>query len=163
MTRRNFAAYAGLAGAAVLMTITPAMAAGKPDFSGEWKLNIDKSNFGPMPPPTSMTQSVVHTDPDLKITTAQNGADGEYTLNAVYSTDGKEVKNDFRGNEAKSVAKWDGDALVIDTKLDFQGTEVTLKATWKLSEDGKTLNVATKIMTPQGDFDLASVFDKSVK
>jgi hypothetical protein len=52
---------------------------------------------------------------------------------------------------------------VIDTKLDFQGTEVTLKATWKLSEDGKTLNVATKIMTPQGDFDLASVFDKSVK
>ena len=162
MTRRNFAMYAGLACAAVL-TITPAMAAGKPDFSGEWKLNIDKSNFGPMPPPTSMTQVIVHAEPQLKVTTNQDGAEGASTTNATYTTDGKESKNDFRGNETKSVAKWDGDSLVIDTKVDFQGTEITLKAVWKMADDGKSLNVATKIMTPQGDFDLASVFDKVVK
>jgi hypothetical protein len=161
MTRRNFALFAGLACAAALTV--PAMAAGKPDFSGDWKLNVDKSNFGPMPPPTSSTQKVDHQDPLLKVTAVQSAMDGDHTDIFAYKTDGTESKNDFRGSEAKSVAKWDADTLVIDTKVDFQGTEVTLKATWKLSDDGKTLNVATKIMTPQGDFDLASVFDKVTK
>ena len=89
--------------------------------------------------------------------------DGDHTDKAAYTTDGKESKNDFRGTPAKSVAKWEGDTLTIDTKVDFQGTEITLKATWKLSEDGKTLNASTKIMTPQGDFDMAQVLDKVTK
>lgn len=161
MTRRDMARFAGLACAALLAI--PAMAAGKPDFSGEWKLNVDKSNFGPMPPPTSMTRTIEHKDPDLNMVTSQSGADGDVTLKAKYSTDGKETKNDFRGAEAKSVAKWDGDTLVIDTKLDFQGMEITLKESWKMSEDGKTLNANTKIVTPQGDFDLSSVLEKVAK
>lgn len=156
MTRRNFALYAGLA--AVLSI--PAMAAGKPDFSGEWKLNVDKSDFGPMPPPTSQVQKIDHKDPVIKINTAQSGAEGDVVMDAAYTTDGKESKNNIRGAEAKSVAKWDGDALLIDTKLDFQGMEITLKMSMKMSEDGKSINSKTKIMTPQGDFDLASVFEK---
>ena len=162
MTRRNFALYAGLACAAAVLTV-PAMAAGKPDFSGEWKLNVDKSNFGPIPPPTSQTQKIDHKDPVIKITTAQNGMDGEYTTDATYTTDGKESKNNMRGADTKSIAKWDGDALAIDTKLDYQGMEITVKATMKLSEDGKTINSATKIVTPQGDFDLVYVLDKVAK
>ena len=158
MTRRTFALSVGLACAAML-TI-PAMAAGKPDFSGDWKLNVDKSDFGPIPPPTSMTQKIDHKDPVLKVTTSQSAMDGDHTDSATYSTDGTESKNDFRGTAAKSIAKWDGEALVIDTKVDFQGTEVTLKATWKLSEDGKTIKATTKIMTPQGDFEMAQVLDK---
>ncbi|HEY3741572.1 MAG TPA: hypothetical protein VGL53_17085 [Bryobacteraceae bacterium] len=130
------------------------------DFTGEWKLNIDKSNFGPVPPPTSETQKVDHHDPALKVTTISSGMDGDHTDNAAYATDGSESSNDFRGSAAKSVAKWEGDTLVISTKVDYQGMEITLKSGWKLSDDGKTLNVATKIMTPQGDFDLANVFDK---
>ena len=162
MTRRNLALYAGLACAAAVLTV-PAMAAGKPDFSGEWKLNVDKSNFGPMPPPTSQTQKIDHKEPVIKITTAQNGMDGEYTMDATYTTDGKESKNNMRGADAKSIAKWDGDSLAIDTKLDFQGMEITIKVNMKLSEDGKTINSTSKIMTPQGDFDLASVLEKVTK
>ena len=156
MTRRNFALYAGLA--AVLSI--PAMAADRPDFSGEWKLNVDKSDFGPMPPPTSQVQKIDHKDPVIKINTAQSGAEGDVVVDAAYTTDGKESKNNIRGAEAKSIAKWEGDALLIDTKLDFQGMEITLKMSMKLSDDGKAINSKTKIMTPQGDFDLASVFEK---
>jgi hypothetical protein len=162
MTRRNFAMYAGLACAAAVLTV-PAMAAGKPDFSGEWKLNVDKSNFGPVPPPTSQTRKIDHKEPTIKIVTAQNGMDGEYTTDLTYTTDGKESKNNVRGAEAKSVAKWDGDALAVDTKLDYQGMEITIKTSMKLSDDGKTINETTKIMTPQGDFDLASVLEKVTK
>jgi hypothetical protein len=53
--------------------------------------------------------------------------------------------------------------LAIDTKIDYQGMEITLKMTLKLSEDGKTINATTKIMTPQGDFDMASVLEKVAK
>lgn len=151
--------YAGLACAAVVLT-TPAMAAGKPDFTGEWKLNVDKSTFGPIPPPTSQTQKIDHKDPVIKITTAQNGMDGEYTTDATYTTDGKESKNNVRGADTKSVVKWDGDVLAMDTKLDYQGMEITLKVTMKMAEDGKTINNVTKIMTPQGDFDMATVLEK---
>ena len=38
----------------------------KTDFSGTWKLNTGKSDFGPMPPPDSMTQKITHQDPSLK-------------------------------------------------------------------------------------------------
>lgn len=154
--------YAGLACVAAVLTV-PAMAAGKPDFSGEWKLNVDKSNFGPIPPPTTQTQKIDHKEPVIKIVTAQNGMDGESTTDATYTTDGKESKNNMRGSEAKSIAKWDGDALMIDTKVDFQGMEITVKMSMKLSDDGKIINAATKIMTPQGDFDLTSVLEKVAK
>jgi hypothetical protein len=35
----------------------------KTDFSGTWKLNAGKSDFGPMPPPDSMTEKITHADP----------------------------------------------------------------------------------------------------
>ena len=159
MTRRNFARYAGLACAAAIFSLS-AMAAGKPDFSGEWKLNVDKSDFGPIPPPTSMVQKIDHKDPVIKISTAQSDMNGDNTTDATYTTDGKESKNNVRGAEAKSIAKWDGDALAIDTKVDYQGMEITLKVSMTLSADGKTINSKTKIMTPQGDFDMATVLDK---
>ena len=156
MTRRNFAV---MVCAAALATV-PAMAAGKPDFTGEWKLNIDKSDFGPMPPPSSQTQKIDHKDPVLKITTAQSGADGDYTTDATYTTDGKEAKNNMRGADTKSICKWDGDVLVMDTKLDFQGMEIALKTTMKMADDGKSINAKTKISTPQGDFELATLLEK---
>ena len=155
MNRRNFA----LCVAGALLSVS-AMAADKPDFSGEWKLNIDKSDFGPMPPPSSQTQKIDHKDPILKISTVQSGADGDSTVDASYTTDGKESKNSMRGMDAKSVAKWDGDALLIDTKLDYQGMDINFKMSMKMSADGKTINTKTKIATPQGDFDLTAILEK---
>jgi hypothetical protein len=139
-----------------------AFAAGKPDFSGEWKLNVARSDFGAVPPPSSQTMKIDHKDPALKVVSTQIGAaDGDTTMSATYSTDGKETKNDYRGAPLRSVANWDGGVLVINTKVDFQGATSTIKATWKLSDDGKTLTVNTSISTPQGAFDIKSVFEKA--
>jgi hypothetical protein len=132
----------------------------KSDFSGNWKLNVDKSNFGPVPPPTSMTLQVDHKDPVLKTVTNQNGMDGEYTINATYTTDGKESKNDFRGVPASSTAKCDGAAMLVNTKLEVQGMAIEIKANWQLSADGKVMNQVAKIATPQGDFDLTQVLER---
>lgn len=141
---------------------TPAAAAmsGKPNFTGEWKLNIAKSSFGPMPPPTSQTLKIKHTDPEIVSVTDQDGADGKTSVTIKYKTDGTESTNDIRGSKAKSAGKWEGDALVVVTKLDFQGMDITLNNNMKLAADGKTMNTVTKIITPQGEFEQAYLFEK---
>src|ERR1700735_3038359 len=74
-----------------------ALAADKPDFSGSWKMDADKSVFGPMPPPTSMTRKVVHSDPALSVEQSQSGPQGDQNTTMKYSTDGKETTNSMMG------------------------------------------------------------------
>ncbi len=145
---------------AVLFAATSATAFAKPNFTGEWKLDADKSNFGPMPPPDKFNLSVKHTDPEIEITTDQAGAQGEDKSTAKYKTDGSESVNQMRGMDVKSKASWEGDKLKIAAKLDMGGTEITLDQTWILSEDGKTLTNALKINSPQGEFEISYVLKK---
>jgi hypothetical protein len=39
----------------------------KPNFTGEWQLNLSKSNYGSMPAPTSLLRKMTHNDPSLEI------------------------------------------------------------------------------------------------
>ena len=137
-----------------------AMAADKPDFSGNWKMDADKSVFGPMPPPTSMTLKVTHKDPDLSVEQAQSGAQGDQTMSFKYSTDGKETTNSLMGNDVKSKANWDGKTLVIVSNANFGGADVKLTNKYSLSDDGKTLTNSLSISAPQGDFDMTYILVK---
>jgi hypothetical protein len=137
-----------------------AVAGDKPDFSGSWKMDADKSVFGPMPPPTSMSCKIDHKDPDLNIVQSQSGAQGDQTMTFKYSTDGKETTNSLMGNDVKSKAAWDGKTLVVNSSLDAGGTQVKLTSKYSLSDDGKTLTQALSISAPQGDFDLTYVLVK---
>ena len=65
-----------------MMLLAAGLAIAKPNFTGDWKLDADKSNFGPMPPPTSMSLDIDHTDPNLKIVTKQSGAQGDLEYEA---------------------------------------------------------------------------------
>ena len=131
-----------------------------PNFSGEWKLNAGKSDFGPMPAPEKLLMKVDHKDPALTVKNEQTTQQGESKTEQVYTTDGKENKNKNRNNEMISKLKWEGDALTIDSKLDFQGNEVSLKDNWTLSSDGKVLTIKRKIVAPQGEFETIQVLDK---
>ncbi|MGA3189479.1 MAG: hypothetical protein ABSF22_20430 [Bryobacteraceae bacterium] len=133
-----------------------AMAADKPDFSGNWKMDADKSTFGPTPPPTSMTSKIDHKDPDLSIETTSN----DQTTTSKYSTDGKETTNQMMGNDVKSTAQWEGKVLVVKSAANFGGADVKLVSKYSLSEDGKTLTQALSISAPQGDFDMNIVLVK---
>lgn len=133
----------------------------KPNFTGDWTLNADKSNLGPMPPPSSMTLKVDHHDPSLTATqTVVGGAQGDQTSTLKVTTDGKETTNDMMGQPAKTTAKWDGDALVIDIGMEVQGTEIKLTQKYSLASDGKTLTNNMHIVAPQGEFDIVYVMDK---
>ena len=133
----------------------------KTDFSGTWKLNTGKSDFGPMPPPDSRTDKITHQDPSLKASVATTGGmRGDRTYDVSYTTDGKECVNHVADDEFKSTVKWEGDELVLDTKGSFGGTDFTSNERWTLSADGKTLTRAAHISSAMGEADMKLVFEK---
>jgi hypothetical protein len=135
---------------------TMAMAADKPDFSGNWKADLEKSTFGPQGPPSSATSKITHKDPDLTVESTTN----DQTQTFKYTTDGKETTNSFMGNDMKSKAVWEGKTLVVTSTMDMGGAAVKLVGKYSLSDDGKTLTQALNISTPQGDFDMNIVLVK---
>lgn len=151
----------GLILAGLLFLAAGVSAQGKPDFSGDWKLNIAKSNFGQMPAPTSLTQKITHADPSLKVQTAQSGDFGDFNSDFSFTTDGKECQNAM-GDLFKmtSTVKWDGDILLFDNKMDFQGNAMTGTDKWALSPDGKTITVQRHFNGPMGEGDAVIVLEK---
>ncbi len=144
--------------AAFAMTFLAAQSQAAANFSGEWKLNLAKSDYGPIQQfaPEFMVRTVKHDDPAFQISTHQKGAAGEVTTEVKYTTDGKPAEN----KGSKGSAKWDGDKLVIDSVRDANGAEIKTHEVWVLSADGKTLTSTNHISVPQGDFDVSLVFDK---
>ena len=142
------------------MTVA-ALGADKPDFSGNWKLNVSKSDLGQMPVPDKWEMKVEHKDPALKSVTTSVGQMGERVMEANYKTDGTETINKGFGNsETKSTAKWDGSILAIATQAEFQGNKMEILSRWNLAADGKTLTVEQTMKSDRGEFTTKRVLDK---
>jgi hypothetical protein len=132
------------------------------NFSGDWKMNVSKSDFGPTAAqaPEVLTRSIKHNDPALEIATHQKGAQGETNSQLKYTTDGKECVNKLPQGEAKGTAKWQGDNLVVESVREAQGVEIKARETWTLSDGGKVLTILNHVTIPQGELDLKYVFEK---
>jgi type 1 fimbria pilin len=138
-----------------------ALAADKPNFSGDWKLNAAKSNFGPLPAPATYTRKVTHAEPSITIEDTQTGSvAGDQHDRRSYTTDGTEISYQANGADVKAGLTWDGDALQINAKASIQGMDIVIKDKIALSDGGKTMTDSVHIATPQGEIDLTLVFDK---
>jgi hypothetical protein len=130
------------------------------DFSGAWKLNLAQSSFGQMPAPSSLEQTITQDASTVKAAVKQVSDFGEMAFDFAFTTDGKESTNDAGGMQFKTVSKWDGPALLVDTTMDLQGSPLTMKDRWTLSADGKQLLVDRKVESPMGPGEAKIVFDK---
>jgi len=145
---------------AVISILAGVAAGAAPNLSGDWKLSPAKSEFGQMPAPSSMTQKVTHAEPKITLAVKQVSDMGEFEFTATYSTDGKETTNQFADNESKSVAKWDGDTLLIETKGKFGDSDFTMKDKWTVSADGKVLTINRHFSSSFGEGDQKLVLEK---
>lgn len=132
----------------------------EPNLSGEWRLNLAKSNYGMFPAPLSMTRSIVHDGVGLSLSSVQKSGQGDVSSKLRYTTDGKEVINKVMGGESKGSAQWIGDKLVIESAREFQGVTLKQKEIWSVSEDGKLLTVDAHVTLPNGEFDVKQVFER---
>ena len=148
----------------LILSLTAALtllaAQAKPNFSGEWKVNTSKSNFGPLPPPAGMSETIAHQQESVKIALVTTTGDGEMVVALQYTTDGKESVNQVGAAKMRTVGEWVGDTLVLKSKADFGQGELTIVERWDLSEDGKVLTARVHLSGSQGDADQNLRFEK---
>lgn len=146
-----------LAFAAIAFSTTAA-AADKPDFSGDWKMNATKTNYGGIPAPTLFTRKIVQTASAIDITEVQAGGMNDRTITRKMTTDGKPTTVDINGAPVDMSASWDGNDLVATTEISGIGLKFTDHMS--LSTDGKELTSKIAIASSQGDAEITVVFDR---
>lgn len=132
----------------------------KPNFSGEWKMNAAKSDFGPMPAPDKYIRKIDHQEPNWKFALTQAGQQGEFTTEGTCTTDGKECSYKTQFGEIKYTMKWDGKQMVVNAKFNIQGNDITSVDKYSLADDGKTVTINGSFQSPQGAFDRKIVLEK---
>jgi hypothetical protein len=148
---------------ALCAAMTVAAAADHPNFSGTWRLDTEKSQFGKgYRVPTRQIDTIVHHDPELEVTQDEEYATIPKELHGTmkYTTDGKVCTNVILGYTFTSTVKWDGSELVVDSKSDYEDTPIRLLDHWSLSADGKVLTVHRHFESPSRKVDQVLVFEK---
>lgn len=135
----------------------PAYSQAKPDFTGTWKLNTQKSGFGGDPMPESITATVEHKNDRFKYV-AEGVAGGQPFHEEVdIAIDGKEhpAPGDFPGT---IMVKWDGAVLVSVMKSDDGAFALTARL--RLSGDGKVVTRQVERKSPEGESKHAEIYEK---
>jgi hypothetical protein len=132
-------------------------AAGKPDFSGTWKMDSQKSDFGPLPVPSKYERVIEHTSPTVHVVTHQAMGSGDQTIETRFRTDGEFVENHYQTGVARVSGRWNADKLEVETRRELQDKTLTSVEVWSLSPDSRTLTIKSHIDTPKGPLDLTLV------
>lgn len=129
----------------VLTAIGTAAQTKQPNLSGTWKMNTEKSKFE-QGGPDGIIIKFDHKDSSLTESLNLTGGGGERTIETKYTTDGKETTQEVFGTSGQTSAKWEGDTLSIEWKI--EGGSFTRKI--KLSADGKTITMFVRQARPDG-------------
>jgi len=145
----------------------------KPNFSGDWVLNADKSTQpeGPGGRRGGMMASkmtIEQKDNQLIIESVRKNRDGEdVSTKATYTLDGKKCKNDTNFGTRESTANWskDGKMLTIESTMNMSrgDREFTMESTEKWSLDKNVLTIETTSSSPRGERTSKAVYHKVEK
>ena len=134
----------------------------RPDFSGEWVLNLQAST---LPPPVSAVESGVvrieHREPSFTFhrTYVIGGTPREARF--TRATDGREVTETGPGGvPTVSALRWDGTALVLAMRIKGPGFEATNDVRYELVDDGRRLRAIEQGRSPQGSHDAVWIYDR---
>jgi hypothetical protein len=131
----------------------------KPDFSGTWTFNRDKSRLQ-IPAPNATVFVVDHTEPALRISRTHFAGDRRDTFSIDLTTDGREVSVDRADVQLRCRAYWDGDTLAFDTRLAREGEEATNAVRYTLSSDGWTFSAEERFRSGSLNYDNVWVLDR---
>ncbi len=155
----------------------PLAAQDKPDLSGTWNLNAEKSDPPPqmggqtapgsrpggmgggMGRPTSLFINQMTGSISIELKTP------EQSRTITYYLDGRESHNaGMRGQEMVTKSRWDGNSLVTEgentVNTPMGDMKIKSKEVRTLSDDGKMLTVVSTFTTPRGEMTRKLVYDK---
>jgi hypothetical protein len=161
--------------ATVILTVcTSAAVINSLDFSGEWKLNEQKSELGQFGG-RGAAKSIKVTSSDAKgisIERTSTNQNGEAVVRKESLTfDGKESESTggFGNSTRKASAKWadDGQSMIINAIMTFdrngEKMEVKQNETWRLGDNGQTLTIESNSSSSFGESTMKLVYEKVKK
>jgi hypothetical protein len=117
----------------------------KPDFTGEWTLNVDACALSPIVAPVvqSGLLKIQHREPTVSV-------------HLSITMDGKPVDVRF-----ERPSEWDGDALVFADKVSLPHGEMTICFRYELLDGGRRLRAAEQLRAPDREQDNVWMFDRA--
>ena len=140
-----------------IASVCPAQTQSKPSVGGTWKMNRAKSKFSGDGGPEAITIKFEQKDASLQEWLTIGGAQGERTLELSYKIDGSQNAAQVDGRDVKTMAKWEGDSLLI-VITDPSGGTFSRKFT--MADAGKAMTVAVRHSGPNGDKDDTVLLEK---
>lgn len=128
----------------MLAASLPALAADRPDFSGTWNFNPDKSQNIRMMSQMKMTQAIHQSRATLEVISYTTFQGNDQQMKTHYDLTGKPATNDSpMEGLCETRSKWDGDKIVTTWTGQgaVAGTKTVRTETRWLSPDGKTMTV----------------------
>ena len=134
----------------------------KPDFSGEWTLNVPASTLSPIVAPAAQSGvlRIEHHEPSLKcqMTIVLDGKPFESNFEMLSNS--REIAATDGGRRIVSSLRWDGDALVAAWKIEIPNGEMTIAFRYELQDGGRRIRAAEQLRGGGRDQDNVWVFER---
>ncbi len=134
----------------------------KPDFSGEWTLNVHASTLSPIVAPAAQSGvlRIEHHEPRFtgQQTIVLDGKPFESRFELL--SDGREVVADAGGRRIVSTLRWDGDALEVTWRIQGPDVEMTISFRYELQDGGHRLRAAEQVRGTDHDQDNIWIFER---
>jgi hypothetical protein len=145
--RFHTAAVGLLAAVLAVAQDTPA----RPDFSGEWRLDLMRTRFNEVTPPKSVIWTIDHEEPKLTITITRETDSGRFTDTLHLVTDGSEQQATVAGQPATVSATWDDPYLIVRTVRQTASGSSEMVRRFKLGDKGKILTNVLTVKDTSGE------------
>ena len=143
----------------VVAITTLAFAQAKPDFSGTWVLDVNKSDFGMKN--TAAKAKMKKVVLIIKQTATKLSIERSTDDVALYNLNGSESVNSLpSGGQSKTTMNWTGDTLVAKTISNASGTNIRSTEVRSLSANGKEMVLKVSLQMPSGERKQALVYTK---
>jgi hypothetical protein len=134
----------------------------QPNFSGIWKMDPEKSDWGPQTPPLSAEYVVRHIGAKISFNYSQ---DGTITRVDITPDNEERITSNTEDTAVWTRAYWSGNVLVLESRERKRfGTQAATGASWSsrwsLSEDGKELIIERTIRNASGEATQRMVYRK---
>jgi hypothetical protein len=131
----------------------------RPDFSGVWRFNRERSSLQ-IPPPDSTTFVIKHQEPrfHLERTHTLGGSSDFFTIDLF--TDGKSVELTHAGVKIRGQMYWEAESLVFYSDVireDVHGTNIVR---YQLKDKGRTLMAIERLSSADHSHENCWVFDR---
>ena len=132
-------------------------------FAGTWRVNVQKSDFGPLFAPKSAQVSIEQGDGALTVTDKETNEQGEQTnAQSKFMTDGKQSTGTIIAfpMQVTGTAKWDGEAFRFTGSGQFNGMDVHVDEKWQPGPENASFKITRTLSATMGTTTQTVVLEK---